>query len=321
MARRKKKNPIQRLFYWVFFAVCVFAGVSAFSYSGTLKFAHVSDIHLSDKSANTSYKVLASSNALLNDEIEQLNSIPNLDLVLVSGDMTDRPYEEMVLKFIKKMNTLKAPWYPAFGNHDIAIFGDLTKKRYIEILNENNPNYKSKKSYYSFVPKKGFRVIAMDAIIDDKITANGKVPQEELNWLDNELCKAKRNDEVPLIFLHHPLHEPFSSFHHRILNADEFYAVLNKYKMPMAVMTGHYHCTKVTKEGNILHLSTPALVSYPNAFRIITVTNMKNKVVFKYDFKETRLTDVQKSAKLLTFSSKNYYGTESDRNGIVVIDK
>lgn len=303
------------------FCAYTFAGADTFAIKNTLKFAQISDVHLSDKTVDTSYKLLASSRELFDDELWQINHTPNLDFVFVTGDMTDRSKEPMIMEFISKMNKLKYPWYSAFGNHDISIGGEINKKKYVSILKKHNKNYKFDNSYYSFTPKKGFRVIAMDAIIDNMITANGKVPQEQLEWLDKELAKSQKNGEIPLIFLHNPLHEPFSSFHHKILNSDEFDAVLHKYSMPMAIFSGHYHSTKIFKEGNILHVSTPSLVSYPNAFRIVTVTDTKDKVIFSFVFKETNLKELQKKAKLLTFSSKNYYGEESDRNTTVAIDK
>ena len=175
--------------------------------------------------------------------------------------------------------------------------------------------------YYSFVPKKGYRVIVLDGSVDDKITATGEISEEQLKWLDIQLSQAKIAQQIPLIFLHFPLHEPFPSFHHRIVNADEFYTVLHKYKMPMAIFSGHYHAAKIYKEDNILHVSTPSLATYPNAFRIVTVNNLKNKVIFTFDFRETNLKELQKKAKLMTFSASTLAGEESDQNTIVVLDK
>lgn len=53
----------------------------------------------------------------------------------------------------------------------------------------------------------------------------------------------------------------------------------------------------------------------------MTVNNLKNKVVFTFDFRETNLKEVQKKAKMLTFSSSTLAGEESDQNTIVVLDK
>ena len=79
--------------------------------------------------------------------------------------------------------------------------------------------------------------------------------------------------------------------------------------------------TEFYKEGNILHVSTPSLVTYPNAYRVVTVNNLKNKVIFTFDFRETNYTDLQKKAKMMTFSSSMLKGEESDQNTIVILDK
>jgi hypothetical protein len=97
--------------------------------------------------------------------------------------------------------------------------------------------------------------------------------------------------------------------------------ILNKYKNPIAIFQGHYHGAKITQKGNILYVSCPSMVTYPNAFRLITVTNYRNKVVVDVQEKETRLKDVQKLAKLLIFASNFYTGGENDRNATITIKK
>lgn len=315
---------VSKTIFWSVLIVFAYFGLTSLSYADTLKFAHISDVHLSDKSVDTSYKVLSSSKDLFKDEIEQINKTPHIDFVFETGDLADKPKKEIVAQACDQMNKLKAPWYFVFGNHDAAIGTSFKKEKYFAYVQKHNKSMKDfdpSVFYYSFVPKKGYRVIAMDASIDNRITANGEIPAEELKWLDCQLQSAQNEKQLPLIFLHFPLREPFPSFHHRIINAEEFYAVLHKYKMPMAIFSGHYHAAKIYKEDNILHVSTPSLVSYPNAFRIVTINNLKNKVVFTFDFRETNLKDIQKKAKLLTFSSSTLAGEESDRNTIVILDK
>ena len=50
-------------------------------------------------------------------------------------------------------------------------------------------------------------------------------------------------------------------------------------KNPIGVFQGHYHAAKITQHDNVLYVNSPALVSYPNAFRVVSVTNHKDKVV------------------------------------------
>ena len=137
--------------------------------------------------------------------------------------------------------------------------------------------------------------------------------------MDKELNSAKK--DTVLIFLHHPIVEPFSSPHHKILNTKDFYDVIDKYKNPIAVFTGHYHATKITQDKNVVYVSTPALVTYPNAFRVVNVTNYRKKTIFDFYFKTTNLKDVQNKAGAKILFSTTCAGTEKDQTTTVVIDK
>lgn len=303
----------------VSFLLLFFAQSCSFGFDDTLKFVQLSDTHLSDRVVDTSYKQLSSSKSLLEDAILQICNINDLDFVMLTGDATDKPDEKSVREFINGMNFLNVPWYMAFGNHDIAISGPLTKEKYVSILNSSSPYFNFEKSYYSFEPKKSFKVIVLDGVIDDALTANGRISDEQLQWLDDELKNSK--NKVVLIFLHFPLLEPYSSYHHKILNADEFYKVLDSYKQPIAIFSGHYHTTKITKERNILHVSSPSLVSYPNAFRVVSVTNYKKKIIFDFYWKETNLKDVQNRARLFSLASSTYEGGDEDKSYTFVMEK
>ena len=319
--KQKKNNYFGKILFCLILAVVIYFGVNTLSFAQTLKFAQISDVHLSNKNVDTSYKVLASSPELFEDAIEQINETPDIDFVIETGDLVDKPRKELVEKACKYLNRLNAPWYFAFGNHDAAVGTSFSKDDYFEYIKEQNKNITSSKRYYSFIPKNGYRAIVLDSTIDTRITANGELPEEQLLWLDTELSKAKIQQQIPLIFMHNPLQEPFPSFHHRLLNAKELQVVLDKYDMPIAIFTGHYHATKIYKDGNVLHVSTPSLVTYPNAFRIITINNLKDKVIFTFDFRETRLKEIQKKAKLMTFSASTLKGEDSDQNTVVIMEK
>ena len=311
----KLKNGIITVFLAGIMLLCI----QEYTNASSLKFAQISDTHFLNHGKNTTYKVIAEGPNLLDDAISQVNSYPDLDFVMFTGDLIDKSYEielEAVLPHLEKIN---APWYFAFGNHDICVGGYLTKSLYMSILRKHNPNYTFEKPYYSFVPKKGYKVIVLDSIIDDEVTAHGYIYPEELKWLDEELKKSEK--DTVLIFMHVPLVEPFPSPNHFMNNAKEVISVLEKYKNPIGVFTGHYHATKITQNGNILYVSTPALITYPNSFRIVTVINKRNQTIFNIQFKETRLKKVQRFAKMLIFASALYAGEAKDRNGIFIIKK
>lgn len=93
------------------------------------------------------------------------------------------------------------------------------------------------------MPQKGYKVIVLDSIIRDHLTSNGRIDDEQLKWLDNELDNSKK--DTVLIFMHVPIVEPFESVGHRLLNAAEVQEVIEKHKNPIAVFQGHYHAAMI----------------------------------------------------------------------------
>lgn len=294
-------------------------GLQSYSSTNSLKFAQLSDVHFYTGTNNTTFKMIGRSSELLDDAIEQINETPNVAFTMFTGDLIDKSFEKELSAFLPHTKNLKTPWYFAFGNHDTMIGGYLTPQVYIDLVKKYNPNFTFDNTYYSFTPQKGYKVIVLDTIIRNKLTSNGEISEEQLKWLDNELEKSKK--DTVLVFMHIPIIEPFTSPNHRLINSDEVQNVLNKYKNPILVFQGHYHGAKITQKDNILYVSCPALVSYPNAFRMITVTNYWNKTVINIEDKETRLSEIQKLAKLLIFSGSVYTGEEKDRNATITIKK
>lgn len=320
--RHKKENFFTKLKNGIFTLILValmLLGLQGYSNASGLKFVQISDDHFLKDGSNTTFKMIAESPRLLDDAIDQINAMPNVNFVMFTGDLIDKPFEKELHAVLPHLNQLNAPWYFSFGNHDVCVGGYLTKKLYLSILRENNKNFTYEKPYYSFVPKDGYKVIVLDSIIDTEITANGYIYPEQLKWLDEELKKSQK--DVVLIFMHVPVIEPFPSPNHWMRNADEVRATIEKYKNPIGVFTGHYHAAKITQKDNVLYVSTPALVSYPNAFRVINITKKRNKVIFDIQFKETRLKNVQKLAKLMVFASAIYSGEEKDQSGTFVIKR
>lgn len=312
-------TKIANTFITICLTVGMLWGLQAYSGATSLKFAHVSDTHFMENSPNTTFKMIGESPRLLDDVISQINENNDIDFVMFSGDLIDKPFEKELRAFLSRVEALNIPWYFAFGNHDRCVGGYLTTDVYLNIIKQQNKNFNFKKSYYSFEPKKNYKVIVLDDIITDEITSNGYIDETQLKWLKSELDKSK-NDTV-LIFMHVPLIEPFSSPNHRLRNATQVINLIESYKNPIGVFQGHYHATKITQHDNVLYINTPAVVSYPNAFRIVNVTNYKDKTVFELYWHETNEKAIQKMAKLLVFSGLMYAGEEKDQAGIFEIKK
>lgn len=322
MRKRKKESIMSVIKNWsisVLLAGAMFFGLQCYSSATSLKFAQVSDAHFYTGENNTTYKMIGRSGELLDDAIAQINETPNVSFVMFTGDLIDKPFEKELSAFLPYTEKLNTPWYFAFGNHDTMVGGYLNPKVYMELVNKYNKNYKFEKTYYSFVPQKGYKAIVLDSIIRERLTSNGRIGDEQLAWLDNEIKNSPK--DIILIFMHVPVIEPFNSPNHRLEDADKMEEILKKYKNPIGVFQGHYHAAKITQKDNVLYVSCPSMVTFPNAFRIVTVTNYKNKVVFNIEEKETRLKNIQKLAKLLIFSSDFYTGDEDDRNATITLKK
>jgi 3',5'-cyclic AMP phosphodiesterase CpdA len=314
----KNENNIKNWIISIFLAALMFAGLQVYSAS-SLKFVQVSDVHFYTGEDNTTFKLRAESPKLLDDTIEQINSTPHVSFVMFTGDLIDKPFEKELQAFLPHAQKLDYPWYFTFGNHDTCVGGYLTESLFIQLVKKSNPNFTFDKPYYSFTPQKGYKVIVPDSAIHDRITANGEIDEEQLAWLENEIKSAPK--DVILIFMHHPIAEPFASPDHRLLNAKEVERVLMKYKNPVGVFTGHYHASKIIQKDNILYVNSPALVSYPLAFRTVNITTFHDRVIFDFKWNETGLKNLQKLAKLMVFGTTIYTGEEKDQNGMYVIKK
>ncbi|DAB26475.1 TPA: hypothetical protein CPT86_02625 [Candidatus Gastranaerophilales bacterium HUM_23] len=280
--------------------------------NNNLRIAQVSDAHFSSFEENTSYKFLKKSGELLDDVIFQINTSGPYDFVMFTGDLVNYPKISELQKFTSHVNNLMYPWYAIAGNHDISIDGPLTKDKFMATLAQANDNMNQKHIYYAFTPKKGFRVICLDSIIDYKLTANGEISNEEFMWLKEELDEHPK--DTIIVCTHVPIIEPYSSSNHKMLNEYEVRKLLKTHKNPLIVLQGHYHAVKIKQDDNMLVITSPSLVTYPNAFRVININSNKNRTLVDVYLKETNLKDIQTRSKLRLMGTEKLYGEECDRN-------
>ena len=321
------KQTVRNFILIAFVFLLGFAPSSAFSIRNMcLNVVQLSDTHISDRE-DTSYKMLSSSKKLLKDAINTINNMQGIDFVMFTGDMVDRPLLESYKDFFTILSDLNYPSLLTFGNHDSAICSldsgecsqGLKIDEVVDFVKKCNGNYVFDKTYYAFTPKTDYRIIVLDPVIRNEVTSNGFLDDEQLAFLDNEL--SQNQDKVVVIFQHHPVVEPFVSEDHSVKNAAAYLEILHKYKNPIIICSGHYHATKITRDKNLVFVSTPSLVTYPNAFRVIRITNYKDRTAFDIKIQETNLKDVQERAKLSTIAATSFYGTDKDRNISFMIKK
>lgn len=312
--KRKKESFFSKIINCVLtlLIACAIGSQVCTAANNNLRVAQVSDAHFSSFEENTSYKFLKKSPELLDDVIFQINTSGPYDFVMFTGDLVNKPKVSELEKFITHANNLVYPWYAIDGNHDISIDGPLTKRKFLETLAASNDNMQQENIYYAFTPKKGFRVICLDSIIDYKLTSNGEISNEEFMWLTQELEKHAK--DTVIVCSHVPIIEPFSSPNHKMQNEYEVRKLLKTHKNPLIVLQGHYHTTKIIQDDNMLVVACPSLVTYPNSFRVININSNKQRTLVDVYLKETNLKDIQSRSKLRLMGTERLYGEESDRN-------
>ena len=140
------RNFIKNIFL-LLIAICIaFVIYPQYSMGKTLKFAHLTDLHTSHKTAISGNRMHPNSFELTKDAINQVNEIPSLDFVVITGDGIDYPNTELLKELGENLATLNKPYYYAIGNHDVSV--DYSKEKFIKNLSKTNPYKTFEKPYY-----------------------------------------------------------------------------------------------------------------------------------------------------------------------------
>jgi Icc protein len=249
-----------------------------------LDFAHITDIHLSEREG--AIAVLAPH--LMRECIAHLNALPDLDFVLITGDVLDIASPGEARTFLEIIGGVSKPWHFLPGNHDGFIDpnhpGALEPHQAAALLDPRlaNPPPVSQRAFWSRAVMPGVQLIALDTRLADDWS--GVVTQPQLDWLDRQL-EAHRDDRV-IIATHHPLHRlgPHNTrgrLHKFICsNGAEVEAVLDRYSNVRLVVSGHHHANHLSlvDHGTVkrLRIVTAALSSYPCSYRTIRLEDWKD---------------------------------------------
>jgi len=145
------------------------------------KFAHVSDIHVN----------LTNATAIedLRRTVKDINANPELEFVIISGDITEFGADEE-LKLTKGiLDSLNKPWFIVPGNHDTN-------------WSESGGNsFKKVFGAETFAMKShGYLFLGTNCGPNMRMSP-GQVPRENLVWLDSVLKATPK--ETPIIFVNH----------------------------------------------------------------------------------------------------------------------
>lgn len=203
----------------------------------TLSILHLSDTHLLScglyaQSVDTRQTMLAALRTLL--------SLEELDLLLISGDVSDdgtaesyQTVRELAEDYAHRRNALVLY---AMGNHD-------ARPGFWQILGNGHPGSPAEPDggqlpVYGSTLVGGFRVISLDSSVPGR--THGYLDRGQLDWLTEELSVASEAGTV--LVLHHPPVEPVTPLHDGIelQNPEDLVQALQGSDVRL-ILSGHYH--------------------------------------------------------------------------------
>jgi 3',5'-cyclic AMP phosphodiesterase CpdA len=242
-----------------------------------LSFAHITDLHLDVKGTST-WQHREKSVPLFIDSLRQLGRLPKLDFVVFGGDQVhagprDR---ESLFVFQEWTKHLDLPYYILLGNAEVSPVpgtSKLTKADYL--LAWRGRGVGQGRTSWSFEPVKGVRIIGFDVTVAGR--PYGEASPAALQWLVNELEEG-RKARLIIVVTHQPLlpTSPRDATPEWSLWMTRNHAavrdVLERYPNVRMAISGHHHASRVETVNNITYVADPAIVTYPCAFRVFTVS-------------------------------------------------
>lgn len=237
-------------------------------YAQDVKFIQITDSHFSTIADDYSQRDVENSKSILESAIKDINSIPDVDFVVFTGDNIDKASSTDLIAFLNIANKLKFPYYIVIGNHEVFKSQNLTKKEYMKIVSKHSKNCRTRSANYVF-KKKGLVFLVVDGAKEVIPGPAGYYKKDTLKWLDKKLTEYK-NDKV-VIFQHFPIIAPYYNRTHTTYNVQDYEDVLKKHNNVIAIFSGHYHANGETKKDGIYHVSTPALVEEPHNYKVVEI--------------------------------------------------
>ena len=186
-------------------------------------FALLTDTHISINSPSHSED--------LQRAIDEINATPDIDFVILDGDITDFGDSASLALAREIINTLHVPWYITSGNHDTKVKG-TDKIVFKDVFGDDKFLFKHK----------GLRFIGFNTGPENDKN-EGHIYPEDLKWLKKKLKSGKKHTP-DFVFTHYPLLKG------DVDNYKDITKLLNKYKVKV-VINGHYHRNVLLNFDNI----------------------------------------------------------------------
>lgn len=250
-----------------------------------VRFLVFSDPHISLPASNTrsnDAKMEDLSVPLFQSALNSAKTVEGVSFALVLGDLTKDAEPWNIDLFRQMIGELDMPVYCLLGNHEASpIPGQGQNVQLKHLIGSSKgattwvlqgKGFVGPAGYYSFDPVPGIHIVALDTTkVEDW---GGNVPQEQLDWLVNDLEANK--GKFTLVIGHHGL-VPFDDREMKnpdwerfyVQNREEVLKILEKYTDVRYYLWGHRHVSNAARERNgIQHIVNASTVTYPMAYSV-----------------------------------------------------
>ncbi len=231
-----------------------------------MKFIHISDIHLIDKTQPSLYGTdpyCRLEKAL--ESVKRWHS--DAKFVVITGDLCDNASSFAYTKLRSIIENYDIDIYPILGNHDRR---DLFELQFPEFIHGGFVQYVKNTDGKVF--------LFLDTLVESK--PYGKFCDNRLKWLENQL-KSHTKEYIYLFMHHHPLTCGLYEMdnHANFRTSEEFWRLLAEFKNVKHISFGHIHrIMHGVKNGISLHStrSTTFQVAYCPDSKKEYLTNKEN---------------------------------------------
>jgi len=222
-----------------------------------LKFAIAADPHVDvDGRNNINGNMMGDGPRLLRSLVEDLNDEPDLDFLVITGDLTSGAEEDFE-EFSTIMSDLGIPWYAVSGNTDKTYEG--WEGWYANATG-------SQDLYYSF-DAGGYHFVILDSSVRGKLI--GEFDEEQMKWLEDDL--NANEDRYTLVFMHHMADRTDEIYGLEQTSQDRLLSILSGRTQVLSISSGHIHQNIMSEIITPTNIAMAATVQYPIGYSIASL--------------------------------------------------
>ncbi|MDX7998584.1 hypothetical protein FE394_05110 [Xenorhabdus sp. Reich] len=213
-----------------------------------MKVIHLTDLHLTGSRDQKLFDVNPYDNLdFVCDEIMRIKSITDIELIIISGDISNDGDIDSYKYFFKKMESLNTPYIAILGNHDLKDNFDIVLKE------EKTENLITSREYNN----KNWYITSVDTVVEGE--DYGFISEDNLAELERTII-ANNNVNIAVFTHHHaiPVDTPIVDSC-MLNNASALLELCEKYKVKF-IGSGHAHTPRVWHYHDMTACVAPAVV-------------------------------------------------------------